>query len=467
MGLAVEGGDPEKSFGAPFKTASISTEISPELLGVGYIIGPRIASIMCAGGVLAYLVLIPMISFFGQALTVPLSPETTVLIRDMDPGAIRNAYVLYIGAGAVAAGGLISVFRSLPTIGTASRVSRRFQRSKSAGAPIHCARIATFHCAGSHRIIALIARSIRQPALYRRYVDHHENRCGVIDHSVRLPFRHGFLSSHRRDRIFVQSDFRNDCRHPASHLSDIRNPWLDRQQLLRHRTVDRSNRLHRSFEWWDYIAGPEDRIPRWSDSELAADRDPHRSAGICARSRADPSQAQCSWLCIRSSRYDHSGNSRRIGAARRIAIDKLSDERSRRTLADGAAATRYLVCQQDPRRTPRRRVDEQESQCIRRRRINGSSRALPSGQELPKCAPKSHAHVYIIKAPAQASWALVFSVDIAIVSRGRNPVTRVCGWSVSPVIVESDLIGGSYAGPWTVDRTEARCQQPQHDQPAR
>ncbi|HZJ01466.1 MAG TPA: oligopeptide transporter, OPT family [Gemmatimonadaceae bacterium] len=107
---------PEKVFGTPFKNASLSVEISPELLGVGYIIGPRIASIMCAGGVLAYLVLIPMISYFGDALAAPLAPQTTTLIRDMEPGAIRDAYVLYIGAGAVAAGGIISVFRSLPTI---------------------------------------------------------------------------------------------------------------------------------------------------------------------------------------------------------------------------------------------------------------------------------------------------------------------------------------------------------------
>lgn len=127
---------PEKIFGAPFKTASLSAEISPELLGVGYIIGPRIAAIMCAGGVLAYLVLIPMISFFGQSLTVPLSPETTVLIKDMDPGAIRNAYVLYIGAGAVAAGGLISVFRSLPTIWHGIRGGLAdFNASKSSAAP--------------------------------------------------------------------------------------------------------------------------------------------------------------------------------------------------------------------------------------------------------------------------------------------------------------------------------------------
>src|SRR5437667_7173052 len=107
---------PEKVFGPPFDTGSISAEISPELLGVGYIIGPRIASIMCAGGVLAYLVLIPAIKYFGAGLTAPLAPEAKALIRDMSPGAIRNAYVLYIGAGAVAAGGIISVARSLPII---------------------------------------------------------------------------------------------------------------------------------------------------------------------------------------------------------------------------------------------------------------------------------------------------------------------------------------------------------------
>src|SRR6476469_2079745 len=107
---------PEKIFGAPFRNASISAEVSPELLGVGYIIGPRIASIMCAGGVLAYLVLIPAIKYFGAGLLTPLAPETTRLIKDMSPNAIRSAYILYIGAGAVAAGGIISMLRSLPTI---------------------------------------------------------------------------------------------------------------------------------------------------------------------------------------------------------------------------------------------------------------------------------------------------------------------------------------------------------------
>jgi putative OPT family oligopeptide transporter len=106
---------PEKVFGPPYAAGSVSAEISPELLGVGYIIGPRIASIMCAGGVLAYLVLIPAIKFFGAGLSAPLAPGTS-LIKDMSPNAIRSAYILYIGAGAVAAGGIISMMRSLPTI---------------------------------------------------------------------------------------------------------------------------------------------------------------------------------------------------------------------------------------------------------------------------------------------------------------------------------------------------------------
>jgi putative OPT family oligopeptide transporter len=106
---------PEKIFGPPFAAGSVSAEISPELLGVGYIIGPRIASIMCAGGVLAYLVLIPAIKFFGSGLAQPLAPGT-MPIGEMSPDDIRGAYILYIGAGAVAAGGIVSLLRSLPTI---------------------------------------------------------------------------------------------------------------------------------------------------------------------------------------------------------------------------------------------------------------------------------------------------------------------------------------------------------------
>jgi putative OPT family oligopeptide transporter len=106
---------PDKVFGAPLKNGSVGAEISPELLGVGYVIGPRIASIMCAGGVLSYLLLIPLIQFFGEGVPVPIAPGT-VPIAEMGVGGIRGAYILYIGAGAVAAGGIISLIQALPTI---------------------------------------------------------------------------------------------------------------------------------------------------------------------------------------------------------------------------------------------------------------------------------------------------------------------------------------------------------------
>ena len=109
--------EPEKTFSdETFKGGSVALENNPALLGVGYIIGPYISSIMLAGGVLSYLVIIPMIKYFGTGIPTPVAPETSQTIDQMSPGAVRGAYVLYIGAGAVATAGIISLFRSLPTI---------------------------------------------------------------------------------------------------------------------------------------------------------------------------------------------------------------------------------------------------------------------------------------------------------------------------------------------------------------
>ena len=91
-------------------------EISPELTGVGYIIGPRISGYLFAGGVLSFFVLIPAIKLFGAGLTTPIFPSAQALIADMDPMTIRANYVYYIGAGAVTAAGIISLVRAMPTI---------------------------------------------------------------------------------------------------------------------------------------------------------------------------------------------------------------------------------------------------------------------------------------------------------------------------------------------------------------
>ncbi|MFZ4376555.1 MAG: OPT family oligopeptide transporter [Saprospiraceae bacterium] len=102
---------------------TINGEITPELLGVGYIIGPRIAGVMVAGGVLSWLVLIPLITLIGEGLTVPFAPETVKLISDMSPDEIWSRYIRYIGAGAVTFGGIITLIKSLPTIVNAFRDS--------------------------------------------------------------------------------------------------------------------------------------------------------------------------------------------------------------------------------------------------------------------------------------------------------------------------------------------------------
>jgi uncharacterized oligopeptide transporter (OPT) family protein len=183
---------------AGMKGAAVSGELAPELLGVGYLIGPRIAALMMAGAVLSYFVVGPLIATFGDKLTTPVSPATSRidaisdeevgakergvlgaerpgeltafwraaslvglagtpgdlgplsaapviltrvedkgLIRNMDPGDIKGHYLRYIGAGAVAAGGIISMMRALPLI-LASIVSglRDLRASRAAGAEV-------------------------------------------------------------------------------------------------------------------------------------------------------------------------------------------------------------------------------------------------------------------------------------------------------------------------------------------
>ena len=96
--------------------AGLSASVSPPLIGVGYILGIRIATVMVAGGALSALVIIPAIYLWGSGLSEPLFPETEKLIRDMSSAEIWNRYVRYIGAGAVATGGIITLIKSIPTM---------------------------------------------------------------------------------------------------------------------------------------------------------------------------------------------------------------------------------------------------------------------------------------------------------------------------------------------------------------
>ena len=97
------------------KGSSIKADATPEYLGVGYIIGPRIAGVIFAGGVFSWLVLMPLIYFFGKALPGPIYPGT-IPVSAMGPSQLWSTYIRPMGAGAVAASGLITLLKTMPTI---------------------------------------------------------------------------------------------------------------------------------------------------------------------------------------------------------------------------------------------------------------------------------------------------------------------------------------------------------------
>lgn len=108
-----------------FPNATLNVDISPEYMGVGYVIGPRIAGVMFAGGVLSWLVLLPLLSIMGNYMTVPFPPvpASGLRIDEMSPGQLWSAYIRYTGAGAVLAAGLITLGRTIPTIVSSFRES--------------------------------------------------------------------------------------------------------------------------------------------------------------------------------------------------------------------------------------------------------------------------------------------------------------------------------------------------------
>ena len=116
--------------------AEVALEIAPALLAVGYILGYRQSSILVSGSLLSAIVLTPLIALVGAGLPAPMFPEMKLPIAAMSAGQIWSRYVRYIGAGAVAAAGLVAVARALPTMWTSfAAVVRGLRRSELGGAP--------------------------------------------------------------------------------------------------------------------------------------------------------------------------------------------------------------------------------------------------------------------------------------------------------------------------------------------
>jgi putative OPT family oligopeptide transporter len=116
--------------------AELAMELAPALIGVGFILGYRQAAVCVAGSLLSSLALIPLIAWIGSGLPGPLPPVTKTLIADMSSKAIWEEYIRYIGAGAVATAGLLTVLRGMPTMLGAFAAIARGMRKRAAAAGI-------------------------------------------------------------------------------------------------------------------------------------------------------------------------------------------------------------------------------------------------------------------------------------------------------------------------------------------
>ncbi len=140
--------------------ASLRAAITSEYLGVGFIIGPRVAGTIFAGGVFSWLVLMPAIKFFGSLVPTAIYPSP-IPIAQMTSDNLWNYYIRYIGAGAVAAAGLITLLRTLPTIVAALRAGAADLGKKDAGPVTAAGRTArdlsmVFVLAGSAAIVLVL-----------------------------------------------------------------------------------------------------------------------------------------------------------------------------------------------------------------------------------------------------------------------------------------------------------------------
>jgi uncharacterized oligopeptide transporter (OPT) family protein len=154
---------PEKIFGAPFKGGSISATIEPALLGVGYIIGPRIASIMCAGGVLSYLVLIPAIKFFGDNVTDRLHRERFLSAKWGPTIFARRIFFTSAREQLPPVESLACSARFLQS-GMDCEADYRICLGKLVRARMHCEPIAICRCASWSSVVS---RSSRSPWQFR------------------------------------------------------------------------------------------------------------------------------------------------------------------------------------------------------------------------------------------------------------------------------------------------------------
>ena len=210
--------------------ASLRAAITSEYLGVGYIIGPRVAGTIFAGGVFSWLVLMPAIKFFGSLVPTPIYPSP-IPIAQMTSDNLWNYYIRYIGAGAVAAAGLITLIKTMPTIAAALRAGAAEIGKKDNARCADCRRPHQPRPSADRRARGLggdRAPSVEPAHLLpgaRRAARRVPQRVrGHPGRDLRFPVRHRVLTHLRPHRHLGQPDLGHDHRHPHGHLRASSSP---------------------------------------------------------------------------------------------------------------------------------------------------------------------------------------------------------------------------------------------------
>ncbi len=373
-------------------SAVLSGDVTPEYLGIGYIIGPKIAGELVAGGVLAWLGLIPLLSFLTPADAVAAQlAKLGYLASVATPGgpggwdpmthtfastasAIYRAYVRQIGAGAVAAGGFITLIKTLPTIVSSFRESLASLR-KGGGAestkrtdrelPITTVLLG---CGGLVAIMAVLP-FVPGSGVFSKLL------LGLL--VIVFGFFFVTVASRIVGLIGTSSN-------PVSgmtiatldgHLPDLRRLRLDRRRVPADGAVRGLDRVHRRRQRRRDVAGSQDRLPRRRHAARAADRPAHRRDHRNHRGRGDrprarpPAAAPDRHRPLPGAAGDADGDAD-PGAARRQ--PRLAVRAGRRGARDHHGAVRGEVALVRRRRLPAA-VDDVAD--LRRRRRQGGRRS--------------------------------------------------------------------------------------------
>ncbi len=268
-----------------FPSARVSGEITPEYLGVGYIIGPRIAGILVAGGVLSWLVFIPLLATMIPPDTIAMQLVKLGYLKDITkpggqggwdpvqhtfaeyPAAIYYAFIRQIGAGAVAAGGIITLVKTVPTIVKSIRSSIKSIKGSSTentGRTDRTERDLSIKVVGlgSLALVLLITLLPQVPgdSVLQKIIN--RNSCCYFWSII----RYCFITHCRIDRFFKQSYQRNDHSNSYGNQPDFFKCGVDGSVIRTTGTRSRRNDLYCSRKCRCNIAGFEKRIYRWCNS---------------------------------------------------------------------------------------------------------------------------------------------------------------------------------------------------------